>query len=336
MTREMQPLLDRARAGDGQAFGQLVEPYRRELEVHCYRMLGSLQDAEDAVQETFLAAWRGLDGFQERSSLRTWLYRIATNRCLNMRRASRRRAPKDWDVDGVQPPAPSRLGDVVWLEPLPEHFLQELPASTLGPEARFEILESVSLAFITALQLLPPRQLAVLLLRDVLGFPASAVAEMLDTTGGSVNSALTRARGALERHRTDRGVGLTPAPPVHSPEERALLAKFLHAYGNSDVEELVALLTDTAFITMPPLPLEYLGRQAIHRFWSLFLSADHRYVLVPTRANGQPAFGVYLETPDGARRGSGLFVLTLSGDRIGAVTRFESSVFESFRLPRVL
>ena len=194
-------LISRARAGDGDAFRELTEPHHRELQVHCYRMLGSFQDAEDAFQDTLLAAWQGFGGFEGRASLRTWLYRIATNRCLNARRSASRRLAKEWDVPGVQPPEPTRLGEVVWLEPLPDAFLEGAIDAPLGPEARYEQTESISLAFVTALQLLPPRQLAVLVLRDVLGFRATEVAEMLDSTTESVNSALKRGRASLQRRQ---------------------------------------------------------------------------------------------------------------------------------------
>ena len=191
-------LIGRARAGDGDAFRELTEPYRRELQVHCYRMLGSFQDAEDALQDTLLAAWRGLGGFEGRASVRTWLYRIATNRCLDARRAASRRPAKQWDVPGVEPPEPTRLGEVVWLQPYPDESLAGAASVPPGPEARYEQAEAISLAFVTALQVLPPRQLAVLILREVLGFQAEEVAEMLDTTVESVNSALKRARASLE------------------------------------------------------------------------------------------------------------------------------------------
>src|SRR5579859_1941211 len=189
----------RARAGDGEAFGELTEPYRRELQVHCYRMLGSVQDAEDALQETLLAAWQGLGGFEARASIRTWLYRIATNRCLNALRSARRRPAKEWDVPGVVPPKPTRLGEVVWIEPFPDALLEGAIEVPLGPEARYQQTESISLAFVTAIQVLPPRQLAVLILRDALGFHANEVAGMLDSTVQSVNSALKRARASLQR-----------------------------------------------------------------------------------------------------------------------------------------
>ena len=197
-------VMSRARAGDGDAFRELAEPYRRELQVHCYRMLGSFQDAEDALQDTLLAAWHGLGEFEGRASLRTWLYRIATNRCLNARRSASRRPAKQWDVPDYEPPEPTRLGEVVWLEPYPDALLAGAIDVPLGPEARYEQTESISLAFVTALQVLPPRQLAVLILRDVLGFRANAVADMLDSSVESVNSALKRARATLQRYGRTR------------------------------------------------------------------------------------------------------------------------------------
>ncbi|HEX3310075.1 MAG TPA: sigma-70 family RNA polymerase sigma factor, partial [Streptosporangiaceae bacterium] len=172
-------LVSRARAGDGEAFRELTEPHRRELQVHCYRMLGSFADAEDALQDTLLAAWQGLAGFEGRASLRTWLFRIATNRCLNARRAASRRPVREWNIPGVEPPEPTRLGAVEWLEPFPDALLEGAIGAPPGPEVRYEQAESISLAFVTALQVLPPRQLAVLILRDVLGFRASEVADML-------------------------------------------------------------------------------------------------------------------------------------------------------------
>ncbi|MET0995343.1 MAG: RNA polymerase subunit sigma-70, partial [Mycobacterium sp.] len=175
-------LIGRARAGDGGAFRELTEPHRRELQVHCYRMLGSLQDAEDALQETLLAAWQGLEAFEGRASVRTWLYRIATNRCLNALRSASRRPAKEWDIPGGEPPEPTRLGEVVWLEPYPDVLLEGAVDMPLGPEARYEQTEAISLAFVTALQVLPARQRAVLVLREVLGYHAGEVADMLDST----------------------------------------------------------------------------------------------------------------------------------------------------------
>ena len=326
-------LMSRARAGDGEAFRELTEPHRRELRVHCYRMLGSFQDAEDALQDTLLAAWQGLAGFEGRASIRTWLYRIATNRCLNARRSASRRPAREWDVPAVEPPEPTRLGEVVWLEPFPDALLEDAIDMPLGPEARYARTESTSLAFVTALQVLPPRQLAVLILRDVLGFHANEVADMLDSTVDSVNSALKRARASLRRLRPgDR----EPPPASDSPAEDAIVAKFVQAYESADLDALVALLTDDVFISMPPMPFEYEGRDVVARFCASLFGAGRRFDLVRTRANGQPAFGAYLRAPTGIRHGVGLIVLTLSGDRIRAMTRFDNSVLPSFGLPRSL
>ena len=328
-------LMSRARAGDGDAFRELTEPYYRELQVHCYRMLGSVHDADDVLQDTLLAAWRGLAGFAGRASLRTWLYRIATNRCLNARRSASRRAAREWDVPGVQPPEPSRLGRVVWLEPYPDTLLEGAADMPPGPEACYEQTESVSLAFVTALQVLPSRQLAVLILRDVLGFRASEVADMLDSTVDSVNSALKRARISMERLRIP-ATGREPAPPADSPAENAIVAKFVRAYESADLDTLVGLLTGDVFASMPPMPFEYQGRDLVGRFFASIFGAGRRFELVPTRANGQPAFGAYLRAPAGVRHGVGLYVLTLSGEKICGLTRFETSMPPWFGLPRSL
>jgi RNA polymerase sigma-70 factor (TIGR02960 family) len=314
-------LISRARAGDGDAFRALTEPHRRELQVHCYRMLGSFQDAEDALQDTMLAAWQVLAGFEGRASIRTWLYRIATNRCLNALRSASRRPAKEWDVPGVELPERSRLGEVVWLEPFPDTLLEGAIDVPLGPEARYVQTESISLAFVKGLQVLPPGQLAVLILRDILGFHANEVADMMDSTVESVNSALKRvkrARTSLQR-RQPKTADREPPPPSDSPAEDVIVAKFVGAWESADLDALVALLTDDVFISMPPMPFEYEGRD-----------------LVPTRANGQRAFGAYLRAPDGVRHGVGLYVLTLTGDRICAMTRFENSVLPWFGLPRSL
>jgi RNA polymerase sigma-70 factor (ECF subfamily) len=328
-------LISRARAGDSDAFRELTEPHLRELQVHCYRMLGSFQDAEDALQDTLLAAWQGLGGFESRASLRTWLYRIATNRCLDARRAASRRPAKEWDVPGVEKPEPTRLGEVVWLEPYPDALLEGAIGVPPGPEARYEQAEAISLAFVTALQVLPPRQLAVLILRDVLGFHASEVAGMLDSTVDSVTSALKRARASLQRRRPS-ATGGEPPPAPGSPAEDALVAAFVRAWESADLDALVALLTDDVFMSMPPMPFEYQGRDIVARFCASLFGAGRRFDLVPTRANGQPAFGAYLRAPTGIRHGVGLYVLTLTGDRICAMTRFDNSVLPWFGLPRSL
>jgi RNA polymerase sigma-70 factor (ECF subfamily) len=327
-------LMSRARAGDGSAFRELTEPYRRELQVHCYRMLGSFQDAEDALQDTLLSAWQGLGGFEGRASLRTWLYRIATTRCLNARRSASRRPAKEWDVPNVEPPEPSRLGEIAWLEPFPDTLLDGAISVPLGPEARYEQTESISLAFVTALQALPPRQVAVLILRDVLGLRANEVADMLGSSVDSVNSALKRARVGLQRRRPPAGHSDPPLPD--SAAENAIVAAFVRAWEAADLDALVALLTDDVFISMPPMPFEYEGRDAAIRFYASIFGSGRRFHLVPTRANGQPAFGAYLHSADGIRHGVGIFVLALSGDRICAMTRFENTALPWFGLPRSL
>jgi RNA polymerase sigma-70 factor (TIGR02960 family) len=328
-------LVARAQRGDSDAFRELVEPHRRELHMHCYRMLGSFQDAEDVLQETLLAAWQGLAGFERRSTVRTWLYRIATNRCLNALRAASRRSAMQWDVPGVEPPEPTRFGEVVWLEPYPDALLEAID-EPFSPEARYEQTEAISLAFVTALQLLPPRQRAVLILREVLGYHAKEVADMLETTVESVTSSLKRARASLQNRVPPATEREAPTAP-NSPAEQALVAKLTHAYASGDVEALVSLLTDDVRISMPPIPLEYHGRNSVADFYASLLGGSHRYDLVPTRANGQPAFGVYLRAPNGGvRHGTGLLVVTLAGDRICALTRFDNSVLPWFGLPRHL
>jgi RNA polymerase sigma-70 factor, ECF subfamily len=314
---------------DERAFRDLAEAHRRELQVHCYRIVGSVQDAEDLVQETLLAAWRGLDGFEGRASLRTWLYRIATNRCLNALRDRGRRVPElPAPPEGApEPPPPTRLWEPVWLEPYPDALLED-------PEAQYETREAIGLAFITALQRLPPRQRAVLVLRDVLGFRAGEVADMLDVSEASVTSALHRARTALEPLPVEH------APLPGSPTERALVARFTEAFEGGDVDGVVALLTGDARLTMPPEPLEYEGPAAIAGFLSTVPAGGRldQFVLIPTRANGQPAFGCYLRDPHAPiAHAYGLMVLTLDGDRIAAITGFpDTSVFPHFGLPRTM
>ena len=346
-------LISRARAGDGEAFRALTDPHRRELQVHCYRMLGSMQDAEDALQDTMLSAWQGLAGFGGQASIRTWLYRIATNKCLNAMRAARRRPAKAWDIPGVEPPEPTRIGEAVWLGPFPDALLDGALAVPVGPEARYEQTESISLAFVAALQALPPRQLAVLVLRDVLGFHADEVAVMVEATVASVNSALTRARANLARHRTPpqnrpsgallpqnraSGAGSPQNRPARagSPEEEAIVARFVQAYEAADVAALVELFTDDVFLSMPPMPLEYQGRDVAGRFFERLLIPGRRYRLVPTRANGAPAFGSYVRGPGGELGATGLFAVTVADGHIVAMTRFENTVLGWFGLPQEL
>ena len=327
-------LIELAKAGDAAAFEQLVGPYRNEIQVHCYRFLGSLADAEDALQETLTAAWQALAGFEGRSSVRTWLYRIATNRCLNLLRSARRRPLVEVRVE-VEPPEPTRLSEIVWLEPYPDVLLADVADSAASPEARAEARETISLAFVTALQLLPPKQRAALILRDVLNFSAREVSEMLATTEQSVSSSLKRARATIAEELP------TPdqAPPMpHSAAEQELLHQFVRAMEQGDVDALVELMTEDVWLRMPPLPLEYQGRQLAGRFFStLAFRQNRRYRLVPTRANGQPAFGVYLRDPvTGLAHAHGLFVVTLEGNRVSAITRFDNAVIQRFGLPRNL
>jgi RNA polymerase sigma-70 factor (TIGR02960 family) len=325
--------LSRARAGDEAAFRALTDPYRRELQLHCYRILGSFQDAEDVLQETLLAAWRGLDQFEGRASLRAWLYRIATNRCLNALRDSRRQ-PVTTRIDL---PQPTRIGEPLWLEPYPDVMLDGIADVAPGPEARYETKESVALAFIAGLQHLPPRQRAVLVLRDVLGFQTSEVAEMLDCSDASANSALQRARATLDAR--------LPAPRERAPlprstRERDLLARFAEAFEDGDIDRLLRLLTDDVLITMPPQPLEYEGQDAVAVFLRdrFATHAGRRPRLVPTRANGQPAFGHYIDDAHAPiSRFFGVLVLTLEGDRISSLTRFgDTAILPAFGLPRTL
>jgi RNA polymerase sigma-70 factor (ECF subfamily) len=324
-------LVDLARAGDEEAFRQLLEPYRRELQVHCYRMLGSFTDAEDAMQEVLLAAWQGMEGFEGRSSIRTWLYRIATTRCLNARRSSRRQpavAPP-----GARPPQPTRRGEVAWLEPYPDALLDGLPAAAPGPEARYEAHEAISLAFITAVQRVPPRQRAALILRDVLGFPASEAARILEVTEESLTSALKRARANLR----DK----IPARPRSRPADRAaekdLAERLTAAYQAGDVAAIIALFNDDAWLTMPPFPLEYQGRERIGSFLAAVAFRDGRtYRLIETGANGQLAFGAFLTGPRPADQdANGLIVLAVTGGQIAAMTRFPASALPRFSLGRL-
>jgi RNA polymerase sigma-70 factor (ECF subfamily) len=330
-------LLFRAAHGDDMAFRELTDSYRRELQFHCYRILGSMPDAEDALQETLLSAWRGLGRFEERSSLRAWLYRIATNRCLDALRDAGRQPPAAPEPP-FEPPAPTRLAEPTWLDPYPDALLEGIVDGSPGPDARYETRETVELAFIAALQKLPPRQRAALLLRDVLGFRAGEVAGMLDTSEDGVKSALKRARATIERVHPAPGRG--PAPLPHSAEERELVRRFSDAWVADDIDGVVALLTDDAWVTMPPSPLQYLGRAAIAAFLREIATwrGERRYRLIATRANGQPAFGCYrTDAHAPIAHPAGLLVLTLDGARIAAITNFiDTSVLPHFGLPRTL
>jgi RNA polymerase sigma-70 factor (TIGR02960 family) len=327
-------LLGRARAGDGEAFAELTGPYRRELLAHCYRMLASAQDAEDAMQDTMLAAWQNLAGFEERASLRTWLYRIATSRCLNALRSASRRPATQEPAMHRGPAGPPRASEVTWLEPYPDLLLEGIPDRRPGPEARYEAAEAISLAFVTALQLLPPRQRAALILCDVLGFRAGEAAGMLGTTYGAVASSLKHARATMARHTA---AGDEPPPPPHSAAERALIDKLTSAYTAADLDSLIALLTDDVRLAMPPHPFEYRGRMVAAQGLGQLFAQRHRYRLIETRANGQPAFAVYRNAPHaGILHASGLLVITLAGPRVSAMTMFTPDTLARFGLPRTL
>ena len=322
--------LARARTGDERAFRELIEPHRAELHVHCYRMLGSVTDADDQVQETLLSAWRHLASFEQRSSLRTWLYRIATRRCLNAIRDRARRIPAA-PVAPFSPPAPSQQNEVTWLQPYPEMLLAELPDATPGPAAQQESSETIELAFITALQQLPPQQVAVLLLRDVLGFSTVEAAEVLATSATAVKAALQRARAGLRERKQ-------PRVRADQAAERTIAQQFARAYVAGDIEMLLGLLSDRAWLTMPPAPHRYDGPEAIAGFWRSGLAwrgDRHLHLLPAGRANTDPTFGSYLTEPgSGLARLTGMHVLTIDGDRIGAVTSFHTpELARHFRLP---
>jgi RNA polymerase sigma-70 factor (TIGR02960 family) len=330
--------LERARAGDDQAFGEVTGPYLAELRLHCYRILGSVQDAEDVLQETLLAAWRGIGQYEGRAALRTWLYRIATNRSLNALRANARRPRPEPPEPPFDPPEPTRRPEPVWLQPYPDALLDGLPSTAVGPDALYEAKETIALAFVVAVQRLPPRQRAVLLLRDALGFRSQEVADMLNTSEASVNSALQRARATMTAVLPARDRERAPLP--RSAKEAGLAQRFATAYAADDVDGVVALLTDDAWFTMPPANLEYQGPAAIAGFLrqGARYRGSRRTVLISTRANGQPAFGCYV--PDEHAQiyhQHGILVLTLEGMRISAVTRFiDGGLVPHFGLPRTL
>jgi RNA polymerase sigma-70 factor (ECF subfamily) len=327
----MTALLDRARSGDADAFAELTAPHRRELHVHCYRMLGSFDDADDAVQETLLAAWRGLPAFQGRASVRTWLYRVATNTCLNLVRTASRR-PQMTEPLPATAPAPTGSETVTWLQPYPDTLLDALPDQAPGPDARVEQGEAVSLAFVTALQLLSPRARAVLILRDVLGFSAREVAAALDSTDEAVAMMLSRARASL-RDKSPR-----PAVRPGTAAEAELVRRLVAAFTAHDVDMVVSLLAADVRITMPPLPAVFAGRPSAAGFLTevvFRLVPEARFVLV--RANRQPALAVYTrDEANGLWHGSGLLVITPRGNEVAALTRFESHTLRAFGLPRVL
>ena len=327
---EQAGVVERARNGDEQAFRKLIDPYRRELLAHCYRMLGSLTDAEDLLQETLLSAWRGLPRFEGRSSLRSWLYRIATNTCLNALRATARQVPVE-PTPPFQPPEPTQRDEITWLQPYPDSLLDAIPDTAPGPEARYSQTEAIQLAFVAGLQRMPPRQAATVLLRDVLGFGTDEVATMLKTSQTAVKGTLQRGRAVLKGFAV-KGVGLegrgTDAerpPRPNSDAESELARRFADAYVAADIDRILTLLTDDAWLSMPPAPHQYHGVEAIGSFLqaSFNFRGGRRVYLLPGRANSQPAFASYLGDPEEpVAQPSGFFVLTLAGEQITAITRF--------------
>jgi RNA polymerase sigma-70 factor, ECF subfamily len=317
-------LLEAARGGDEGAFARLLETYRGELTAHCYRMLGSVHDAEDALQEASLRAWRGLAKFEGRSSLRSWLYTIATNTSLNqIAKRPKRVLPVDYGPPTDPHAGPGEpLVESVWLEPYPDEQLG-IEDGYAAPEARYEQRESVELAFIAALQHLPANQRAVLILREVLGFSANEVAESLDTTVASVNSALQRARKTVDERLPDQSQQET-LRTLDDEELKQLVADYMDAMSRGDVEAVVGLLAEDAVWSMPPLPAWFAGRDVLRDFISNGpLSGSWRWKHVPTRANGQPAVGSYAwYEPDGAYRLFALDVFTLDGGKIKEITSF--------------
>jgi RNA polymerase sigma-70 factor (ECF subfamily) len=313
----------RAAGGDEAAFAELFAAHRRELHRHCYRMLGSVTDADDLVQETMIAAWRGWADFAGRSSARAWLYRIATHRCLNAIRDGKRR-PGPALVPPFAPPEPSRWGEVTWLQPYPDAWLDEP-----GPAERYEARESMELAFIAALQRLPARQTAAVVLCDVLGYSGAEAALMLGATATSVKGLLQRARATLAQ----AGPAGEGGPAAGSAAERELAGRFARAFSADDVPAVVALLTDDAWLAMPPAPHEYHGRAAIAGFFQASADAraggsGQRFVVRPARFNGQVGFDCALGGFD-----AGIVVLTLRGERICGVTRFlDPALAARFRL----
>jgi RNA polymerase sigma-70 factor (ECF subfamily) len=330
---EQSEWLSSARAGNQEAFEKLVEPYRREIVVHCYRILGSFEDAEDISQEILLRVWKHLDSFEGRSSLRTWLYKVATNACLDaldsrrVRGLSRELHPRGDPTKELPPPSK----EVIWVEPFPDEYIDGQPS--IYPEAHYEVRESITLAFVAALQKLPGRQRAALLLCDVLGWSANEAAEILDTTTAAVNSALQRARDTMkqgERKTTPAGL---------NEQLSALLERYVSAWEAADSAALVAVLREDVALTMPPLPIWFSGRVDVQTFLegNLFKMFDpFRVRLVPVRANGSPAFAVYQMDPQGTYRAAALHILTIEHGWISEVNdflTFDGQLFSKFGLP---
>ena len=323
-----------------QSFARLAEPFRRELKLHCYRMLGSVHEAEDAVQDAYLRAWRSYDSFDGRGSFRAWLYRIATNACLDAlaSRKNMRRLLPDQQAPAaaaVQMPEGAPPTEVAWLEPYPDSNLEGIADDAPNPEARYTSREAVQLAFVAVIQQVPPRQRAALLLCDVMGWSAGEAAQLLGGSIASINSALQRARETLAKRYPE---GRPAAAPRPSPAQQKLLDRYLRAWEGHDLNGFAALLKEDATFTMPPWLQWYAGREAIRSFVALAWKACGGVRLVPTAANGQPAFAVYTRTgaePPWAAQS--IHVLTLEHETISTLTVFlEPAVFHAFGLPLIL
>jgi RNA polymerase sigma-70 factor (ECF subfamily) len=325
-----QKLLDKARTGDDHAFQELVEPLRGELLAHCYRMLGSTHDAEDALQDALLRAWRRLGTFDARGSLRGWLYKISTNTCLDIIGKRKRVLPQNngpkTDPHHEGPGKP--LVDTVWLEPFPDETL-DIEDGYLGPEARYEQRESVELAFVAAIQLLPPRQRATLIMREVLGYSAKETAESLDSTTASVNSALQRARKTIDEHLPDETQQAT-LRSIGDEKMREIVDAYMDALERGDVKQVVGILTEDAAWSMPPMST-WFGGADLPEFMRVGpLSGEWKWRNVATRANGQPAVAAYCWNEEaGAYLAFGLNVLTFEGDRVKEITSFLNRSIES-------
>ncbi len=313
-------------------FARLTDPFRPELLAHCYRMLGSVHDAEDQVQETMIRAWRSYGEFEGRASLRTWLYRIATNACLRaLENSSRRPLPSGLGGPGEYPEAPLTAArpEVPWLQPIPDALVS---AGSADPAEIVASRQSMRLALIAALQYLPTRQRAVLILRDVLRWRAAEVADLLGTTTTAVNGMLQRARARLEQAAPDQDQIHEPADPA----DRALLDRYAAAFQNADIAAVMQLLREDAVFEMPPEPTWFTGRELIGRFLrSRVLTEPGRFQMIPTAANGQPAFAAYLRGRDGIYRAHSICVLTTAASRVTRVTSFnDPGLFAAFGLPQ--